>query len=438
VVGTQRFRATHVLSEDAHDRWLSPGVVDVRDGRIVWVGAPDDAPGLEGDVRTHDLDGVLLPGFIDTHAHTPMTLLRGAGEGLPVDRWLTEVMWPREAALDADDVWWGMTLGAAQLLTSGITTSVEMYFHPEQIAEAGRTAGLRTLVTPPLLVTEDLDRFGTWQDQLDHAVELADRYRDDPVVDIGFGPHSAYAVPEAQLRAAAELAREHDLFLHTHVAEGANEGDAITAAHDVTVPRYLERLGFLETHVIAAHGVWLTDDDIDLFASHRVGVAHCPVSNGKHASGLAPVRALRDAGVPVAIATDGPASHDRLDLFEELRTAIRFARIREQDAAALGPRDALRMVTREAAAVAGRDDLGAIEVGRRADLVHVAPDWTRSPVVDSEDVRTHLVWSGSPTAVRSVWVGGEQVVADGRPTRIDLDAALEELTARARRLAGRS
>lgn len=431
-----RYEATHVLTQDADDRHLSPGTVDVEDGRIVWVGAPADAPELVSGAAVYELHGLLIPGFVNTHAHTPMTLLRGAGEGLPVDRWLTEVMWPREAALTEEDVHWGMTLGAAQQLTGGITTSVEMYFEPAVVAAAGRAAGLRTIVTPPVLVTEELGRLGTWQQQLERAVALADELRDDPLVEVGLGPHSAYAVPEEPLRVAATLAREHDLLLHIHVAEGEHEGDGITEQHGVTVPRYLERLGFLEgRRLLAAHGVWLTDDDIALFASHRVGVAHCPTSNGKHASGLAPVRALRAAGVPVGIATDGPASHDRLDPFAEMRTAIRLARLRERDASVMGPRDALWMVTREAAAAAGRADLGAIEEGRRADLVLVEPGAAQTPVVEPDDVLTHLVWSGSPESVRAVWVGGEQVVRDGRAVNVDLDAAVAEVTTRARRLA---
>jgi 5-methylthioadenosine/S-adenosylhomocysteine deaminase len=434
----ERYEAPHVLTQDGADRWLSPGIVDVQDGWITWVGTPDEAPDLTAsgaEVTAHRLDGVLLPGFVNTHAHTPMTLLRGAGEGLPVGRWLTEVMWPREASLTDDDVRWGMTLGAAQLLTSGVTTSVEMYFAPEAIAAATAAAGLRCLVTPPVLASDELSRFGTWEQQLEAALALADRFRDDPLVDVGIGPHSAYAVPEEPLRAVAETAAAHDLLLHIHVAEGQHEGDGITEQYGVTVPRYLEELGLFRARLLAAHGVWLTDDDISLFAANRVGVAHCPLSNGKHASGLAPVRALRDAGVPVGIATDGPASHDRLDLFEEMRTAIRFSRLREHDAQAMGPRDALRMVTREAAQAIGREDLGAIEAGRRADLVHVATGAWTTPIVEPEDLLTHLVWSGTPSAVRDVWVGGRAVVREGEAIHLDVEAAMNEVTRRARRLA---
>ncbi len=433
---TVRYEAPHVVTQDRDDRWLSPGAVEVSNGRISAVGPADKLSPSE-DAVVHRLDGMLLPGFVNAHAHTPMVLLRGAGEGLPVDRWLTEVMWPREGRLTPDDVQWGMLLGAAQLVSGGITTSAEMYFHGEEVAAAAREVGLRCIVAPPLLVTDDISLFGTWEQQLESALAQARANQDDELIDVALGPHSAYAVPEEPLREAARLAADNDLLLHIHVAEQEHEGDAIMRQHGVTVPHYLEQLGALEARVLAAHGVWLTPDDIALFAERGVGVAHCPASNGKHASGLAPVTELREAGIRVAIATDGPASHDRLDPFEEMRTAMRLARLRQEDANALGPRDVLRMATREAAEALGRDDIGAIEVGRRADLVHLDLDpVVLSPVVEREDVLTHVVWSGTPTLVRDVWIEGRKVVDAGELTNLDLPVVAAEVAERARRLAG--
>ena len=428
-----RYLAPHVLTQDADERWLSPGVVDVVDGRIDTVGSPQDVPDRPG-ARVHQLSGMLLPGFVNAHAHSPMVLLRGAGEGLPVDRWLTEAIWPREGRLSPDDIGWGMRLGAAELLAGGVTTSCEMYFRPRVMAEAAREAGLRCLIAPPLLVSEGPNALGTWEQQLQTAAAFATEHRDDPLIQGVIGPHAAYTVPEAPMREAGRIAAAEGLLLHLHVAEAEREGDAIRERYGVSVPRYLERLGVLEARVLAAHGVWLDRDDIAIFAEHDVAVAHCPNSNGKHASGLAPVTALRAAGVPVAIATDGPASHDRLDVFAEMRAAIRLARLRERDASVLGPVEALRMVTVEAAQAIGRDDLGAIEVGRRADLVLVDTEPLR-PVVERQDLLTHLVWSGSPALVRSVWVEGRQVVADGELTTIAARRAAAEVTSRAARIA---
>jgi 5-methylthioadenosine/S-adenosylhomocysteine deaminase len=304
------------------------------------------------------------------------------------------------------------------------------------MAEGGREVGLRSLIATPLLVADGLAALGTWEHQLERMVAFARDHEADPLVEGVIGPHAAYSVPEELLREAGRLAAAEGLLLHIHVAEQQHEADAIRDRTGLSVPRYLERLGVLEARVLAAHGVWLDDDDIGVLADHGVGVAHCPSSNGKHASGMAPVVPLRQAGVSVAIATDGPASHDRLDLFEEMRTAIRLARLRGRDASALGVRDALRMVTREAADAIGRNDLGAIEVGRPADLVHLDLDpIALSPIVEVEDLLTHLVWSGSPALVRDVWIEGRPVVRDGRVITVDVEAVAAEVTVRARRLA---
>ncbi len=427
-----RYIADHMISMQGEPEVISPGVVDVAGGSVSWSGPEKQAPAHDGPVER--LSGLLLPGFVNAHAHTPMVLLRGAGEGLPVGRWLTEVMWPREGRLTDEDVWWAMTLGASELLGNGITTSHEMYFFPRAVAEAAAEAGLRSVVTPPILTGGDLTRFGTWQSQLETMMTLAERYDHHDLISVGLGPHSAYAVPEEPLRAVAEFARTGDLHVHIHVAEARGEGDAITERHGMTVPRYLESLGMLEIRLVAAHGVWLTDDDISLFAGHRVGVAHCPMSNGKHASGIAPVAEMRRAGIPVGVATDGPSSHDRLDPFEEMRAALRLARLRTGDAAAMSAGDLLVMATREAAEVLGRPDLGHLGAGARADMVLV--DSSRlGPVVEPRDLLTHVVNSASPALVDSVWVEGRQVVTSGKHLGVDVDAARRQVTVRARRLA---
>ena len=426
-----RHRARYLLTMEADPEVIKDGVVDVADGRVAWSGPASTAPAHSGRVESHR--GLLMPGFVNTHAHSPMVLLRGAGEGLPVGRWLTEVMWPREGKLTAEDVHWGMTLGAAELLGNGITTTHEMYFFGDAVAEAASEAGLRTVVTPPLLVDDELALLGSWESQLDAISGLADRFADHELITVGVGPHSAYALEEGPLRAVTKLAAERDLHVQIHLAEAENEGDGVHSQHGMSVPAYLESIGMLDLRVVAAHGIWLDDADIELLARYRVGVAHCPMSNGKHASGICRVKDLRAAGVPVGIATDGPSSHDRLDVFEEMRAAIRFARLRD-GADAMVPADALVMATREAGQVLGRLDLGHLTPGARADMVLV-DTCPLVPVVDESDLITHLVYSGSPELVRSVWVEGRQVVDHGSCTTVDIEEARSQVTTRARRLA---
>lgn len=429
----ERYVADHLLMANGEPRLVGPGAVDVEGDTVVWSGPLAAAP-VRNAVKPQRLTGLLMPGFVNTHCHTPMILLRGAGEGLPVSRWLVEVMWPREGKLTAEDVFLGMSLGAAELLRNGITTTHEMYFHADAVAQAAVRAGLRCVVTQPLLVADDLANFGGWDEQIDAMVEQVHRWSGHELITIGFGPHSAYAVPEDLLRRVAELAKSEGVHIQIHLAEAAREGDGVMEKHGISVPTYLDRLGIFESRVVAAHAVWLDADDIELLAAREAGVAHCPTSNGKHASGIAPVVDMRRAGVKVGLGTDGPASHDRLDMFEDMRWAIRLARLRAADAGALGPMDVLTMATSEGAAVLGRSDLGHLGPGAKADMVLVDTEGLM-PVVNEPDLLTHLVYSGTPEAVRHVWVGGRQVVEDRRVLTLDLASLRADATTRARSLA---
>ncbi|RFU20142.1 amidohydrolase family protein [Geodermatophilus marinus] len=426
----QRFAARAVVVGDREGTVVPDGVVDVEDDRITWVGPAAEAPDPAGAAATR-LTGVLVPGLVNAHAHSPMVLFRGQGEGLPLDRWLREVMWPREARLTPEDVEVAMTAAAAEMLRHGVTTSVEVYFHPERIAAAVRAAGSRAVVANPLI---GLPGFGTFDEQLATALRLA--AGGDEVVEHGIGPHAAYTVPLPVLRDAAAAARAHDLLLTVHVAETATEGDELLAAHGVSVPRLLAAHDVLGGRVLGAHCVHMDDGDLALWQEYDAAVAHCPGSNAKLASGTARLRDMLDLGIRVGMGTDGPASNDNLDLFEDLRLAAGLARLRERDATALSAPEAFWLATGGAAAAIGREDLGQLTPGRRADLVHVdTDDIAFVPIGDPTDVLTHLVWSVGSRHVRDTWVGGRQVVAGGASTTVDEAALRADVQTRALRLA---
>jgi len=430
----RRLVAEHVVTMDDGRSVFSPGVVDVDGAAIAWVGPEAEAPAFDGPVTR--IAGVLLPGFVNAHAHTPMVLVRGAGEGLPTGRWLAEVMWPREARMTADDIAAAMQLGAAELLERGFTATSEMYFHPDAMAGAAEQAGLRAILAAPLLESALFDARPVTE-QLAAIADLRATWRDHPLVEITVGPHSAYALSEAALLGVAELAAGEPMLVHVHVAEQPGEGDGVLERTGLTVPAYLDRLGLLTDRTLAAHGVWLTPADIELFAARGTSVAHCPASNGRHASGIAPVAAMRAAGITVGLGTDGPASHDHLDPFEEMRTALRYARIAAADAGALEAGDVLAMATRGAADAIGRPDLGRLVAGAAADLVALRLDAaTVADLSDPDELVGRIVWAGSPRDVDAVWVAGRLVVADGRCVTVDRAAAASEVVARAARLRG--
>ncbi|HEY2766389.1 MAG TPA: amidohydrolase family protein [Pseudonocardiaceae bacterium] len=443
-----RLTAPVVLPCDEGCTVLRDAVVDVDDtGRISHVAPRATAPVARGPV--HPLTGILIPGLVNAHAHTAMTTLRGLGGDLPLMRWLTEVIWPAEARLTADDVRAGMVVGALEMLGAGITTSVEMYFYNHAVVDAVLAVGSRAVVTPGIIAAPGWDRLGSWEQMLDAINRWIDtdgiRFGPGERIELGYGPHAAYTLPPEALAAAGAAARERGALLHIHVAETTGEDAAIRAEHG-SVPLLLEQLGVLGSdgagrgsRVLAAHAVHLSDIDIAVLSRHGAGVAHCPGSNSKLASGVARLLDLRTAGIAVGLGTDGPASHDDLDLWDDARLAARLARLAAADAAALTAAQALLLATRGGAAAIGRDDIGTLRPGGWADVVHIGADdpaFAAGLDVPDGQLLANLVWSAGSRGVRDVWVAGEQVLRHRTPTRVDPAEAHATLRASALRLAG--
>ncbi|MBN9109683.1 MAG: amidohydrolase family protein [Pseudonocardia sp.] len=434
---TVRLTSPVALTCDAACTVVRDAVVDVAaDGRITWVGPRAQAPASDAPVRA--LPGLLMPGLVNTHCHTPMTVLRGMGGDLPLMEWLVGVMWPAEALLDGDDVRAGMVAGGIELLRTGCTTSTEMYFFTDAVVDAVLAVGARAVVTPGIISAPGWDRLGTWEQMRDEVSTRIDAHglRSGPGerIELGYGPHAAYTLPAAALSSIADHAAQRDALVHIHVAESTQE-DAHVREEFGSVPALLESSGLLAGRLLAAHSVQLSDDDVALLGRRGAGVAHCPGSNGKLAAGIARVPALRAAGARVGLGTDGPASGDDLDLWHQARLAGLLARLGTGDAAALTAADLLLLATRDGAAALGRTDIGALAAGAWADLVHV--DLQDAAFVDPDDdaqLLSNLVWAGGARAVRDVWVAGEQVLDAGEPTRVDAASALADARAVARRL----
>ncbi|MFE5113673.1 amidohydrolase family protein [Streptomyces sp. NPDC056663] len=418
---SQRFQAPVVLPMDPEGSVLRDAVVDVDDaGRVAYCGPAATAPRV-ADARSLRLTGILIPGLVNTHAHSAMTSLRGMGGDLPLTSWLNDVIWPAEGRMRPSDAGSGMRLGCIEMLQSGITTSAEMYFHPEVLVEAALEVGNRLLVAPAFL-----DAPGSrWRDTLASIDKWIDadglRFGPNDRIEIAYGPHSAYMLAPEALEATAESAMARGALVHIHIAESRGEDHEVRSAYG-SVPRLLNRVGLLDGRLLAAHAVHLSPQDIDLFAHAGTGVAHCPGSNAKLASGVAPLAELRAASVPVGLGTDGPASNDDLDLWEEMRLAAMFSRLAADDAMALTAKDTLLMATRGGAAALGRTDIGSLEPGKWADMVHINVDGPQFAVgLDIPDTRllSTLVWAAGSRAVSDVWVGGERVVTKGEPARVD-------------------
>jgi 5-methylthioadenosine/S-adenosylhomocysteine deaminase len=409
-----RLRASVVLPCDPACSVLRDGVVDVMaDGRIGHVGPAATAPETTAPTRRHS--GILLPGLVNTHAHSPMTLLRGMGGDLPLLRWLHEVIWPVEARLRPSDVRAGMVLGCVEMLRAGVTTSAEMYFHGEQLADAVLATGSRVVLGGPLIDLPDMD----WRAMVTAIDKWIDadglRFGPGERVELAYGPHSAYMLPPEALPLITGSANERGALTHIHVAESRDE-DVEQRSRYGSVPMMLRDLGALGGRVLAAHAVYLSDADIAVFAEH-----------GKLASGIARLADLRAAGVAVGIGTDGPASNDDLDLWEDMRLAAMLARLATDDAMAVTAKDALLLATRGGAEALGNQDIGALETGRWADVVHVGVDdvaFVAGLDVPDAQLLANLVWAAGSRSVRDVWVAGEQVLSGGAATMVDEGEAL--------------
>jgi 5-methylthioadenosine/S-adenosylhomocysteine deaminase len=435
-----RLRAPIVLPCDPGCSVLRDAVVDVLpDGRLGYVGPAAEAPATADPVRA--LPGILLPGLINTHAHSPMTVLRGMGGDLPLLRWLHEIVWPAEAKLTPADIEAGMLLGSVEMLRGGITTTVEQYFQTDQLVRALSATGQRAVLGPAIV-----DAPGhNWRAQLDEVsarIDVDGRFCGrGGRIELGYGPHAAYTLPPEALTLVGEAARSRDALVLIHVAESVEE-DAAQRVKYGSVPRMLTEVGITGGRVLAAHSVHLSDEDIAEFAREGVGVAHCPGSNAKLTSGVARVPALRAAGVAVGLGTDGPASNDDLDLWEEMRLAALLARLSTMDSTALVAPDVLLMATRDGAAAIGRDDIGALEPGRWADVVHVGvddPAFAAGLDVPDEHLLANLIWAAGAHLVQDVWVAGEPLITNHEPTTVDrakVQAAVGEVTRRLRTVGG--
>lgn len=395
--------------------------IAIEDGRITQVSS--EALHDEGFDRViHGCDQLVMPGLVNAHTHLAMVLMRGYADDLPLMRWLKEHIWPLEAKLTDEDVYWGSLLGIAEMIRSGTTCFADMYFHMDSVARAIESSGMRALLAYGIIAPEPGERA---EHELRISREFIERFHGvaDGRIRTALGPHAPYTCHPSVWEQALELAQEHDLLIHTHLAETKGEVQEALRQWGKTPVEYLESLGVLEVPVLAAHCVHLTEKDIRILAEHKVQVVHNPTSNLKLASGFAPVQKLLEAGVNVAIGTDGASSNNNLDLLEEIRLAALLQKGILGEATALPALEALKLGTVRGAQALGWNDIGSIEVGKRADLVIFdmdRPHWT-----PNYDPISNLVYSAQAADVRTVIIDGRIVMEDRQIQTFDEDEAKE-------------
>lgn len=408
--------------------WLVPvepaGVVlrdhglGIRDGRIALIAPRSEA--LRQPAREiRELPQCLLaPGLINAHGHAAMTLLRGIADDLPLMTWLHEHIWPAEGQwVDEDFVRDGTDLAIAEQIKGGITCFSDMYFYPQVACECVHNAGVRAQITVPVL---DFPVPGALNaaEALRKGLQLFDDLKQHPRIRIAFGPHAPYTVSDDKLEQIRVLADELDAGVHMHVHETAQEvAEAIASNGERPLAR-LARLGLLGPRFQAVHMTQIDDEDLALLVEHNCSIVHCPESNMKLASGFCPVERLWQAGVNVAVGTDGAASNNDLDLLGETRTAALLAKAVAGSATALNAHSALRMATLNGARALGLEtQTGSLELGKLADVVAFdLSGLAQQPIYDPV---SQLIYASGRDCVKHLWVGGKQLLDDGRLTRMD-------------------
>lgn len=376
---------------------------------------------------------MLLPGLINMHTHSPMTLLRGYADDLDLQVWLNDFIWPAEKAfMGPDFVKTGTELAIAEMLRGGTTCFSEMYFFPEIIAAAAREAGMRAWVGAPVIMFPTAWANGC-DECIDKGLSLGERWRDDPLITTALAPHTPYSVDDAALRRVAMASEENGMRIHMHVLETAWETGESQRQHGKATLQRLADLGLLNERLLAVHMTQLADADLPGLAEAGVNVIHCPESNLKLASGMCPVADLMDAGVNVALGTDGAASNNDLDLLAEARTAALLAKGVAADPCVLDAFQALEMMTMNAAAALGQADrIGSVEAGKLADLCAIRLDaLSTTPVYDPV---SHLIYAASSRQVSHVWVGGRALLADGEFLHMDTTTLIEQAHAWQKRI----
>jgi 5-methylthioadenosine/S-adenosylhomocysteine deaminase len=407
-----------VLPVEPDGATLADHSIVVDGGRIAAVlPTPEADAAFDPADRRRLPDHVLIPGLVNLHTHAAMSLMRGLADDRPLMTWLKEHVWPAEARhVSPEFVYDGTLLACAEMLRGGVTCANDMYFFPESAARAFVNAGMRASLG--LIAIEFPSAYAAdAEDYLRRGLELRDRLGAEPLLSFCMAPHAPYTVGDATFRRIATLAEELDLPVHVHLHETADEVTASVGQHGRRPLERLEALGLLTERLIAVHAVHLTPSEIAALARAGSSVAHCPSSNLKLASGFARIGELLAHGVTVGIGTDGAASNNRLDMFQEMRSAALLAKAVAGDAEAMPAREALRCATLSGARALGLERrIGSIVPGKDADLtaVSLAAPETR-PCFDPV---SHLVYACGREHVTDVWVRGQAVVADGQLTRI--------------------
>lgn len=412
-----------IVTQDKKREVLRDASIFIQDGEIKQVGRNLKDP---ADTEIDGHGKIALPGLINTHTHLSMTMFRGYADDMQLQDWLQKKIWPLEAKLTGEACYYGALLGSAEMILSGTTSFVDMYFFMEDVARAVAESGLRGFLSYGIIDLFDPAKARMEQDKTMRFFDFI-KSLGNPRIRFALGPHSPYTCSAETLLWAKEFADKNDVINHVHVAETRKEQADSQQQHGMRVVEYLNKIGALSNKMLAAHCVWLTKNEVSLLAKAGVGVAHCPVSNMKLASGgVAPLPEMFEAGVPVGLGTDGAASNNTLDMFETMKVCALLHKAQRWDPTILNAQKVLDLATIDGARALGVErEIGSLETGKRADIILVdARSPSMNPIYGQDTVVSDLVYSSSSANVLTTIVDGQVLMQNRQLKSIDLELTI--------------
>lgn len=412
---------TMIISMDNH-KVIQNGNILIKDSYIEDVFCGEVDPAIQNET-TEIIDGsglCSLPGFINTHTHVPMTLLRGVGEGKPLMKWLEEDIWPKEEKLKSNHIEAGANLAFLEMIKTGTTTFNDMYGHEEIIMKSALDFGIRGFLGSAIMGEE-------WKQQLEESDRIYDLIISgsyDRMINYTVAPHSPYMLSEDALRETASFARERNAMIHIHVCETKNEVEKIKSKFGINPVELLKRCGFFESKVLGAHSIYLTDKDIDIYKENGVSVLYNPQSNMKLASGVCPVMKYKEKGINIALGTDGTSSNNNLNMFEEMETGALLQKVYNEDSTICESFEMIKMATVNGARALGFKDLGKIKKGYLADIIMI--DLNTPSMMPIKNVVSNTVFSANGSEVRNVIINGKLVMKDKKMLSVDEEKIIYE------------
>ena len=414
-----------ILTMEESERQIINGAVAIDGDRIVAVGRTGEFADWKISKVIDAAGGIIMPGLVNAHTHASMTCFRGIADDLPLMTWLNKHIFPAESKLDEEKVYSGALLACAEMILSGTTCFCDMYLFEDAVARAAKRAGIRAVVGE-VLYDFDSPNYGPIEKGFEYSQMLINKWADDPLVTVALEPHSPYLCGPDLLKQASAITQQHNIPLVIHVSETQSEVQAIKERYNLTPVEHLADLEILTPNLLACHCVALTKSDIALLGRFDVKVAHNAESNMKLASGIAPIPELLEAGICVGIGTDGCASNNNLDIFQEMDTVAKLHKANTLDPTVLDAYSVLRMATIQGAKALGLEDIiGSLKPDKKADLIII--DTHKPHLTPLYNPTSHLVYAARGSDVTTSIINGRIVMENGRLLSFDIEKAMDDV-----------